>query len=100
VRNFALALLLAAPASAAVKNPETFTHLTVSDLETLDPVWAYDTASHDIIGTVYEYLLTYKGSTLELAPRLATKVPSHGNGLVSKDGLTYTFPIRKGVKFH
>ena len=100
MRNFALALLLAAPASAAVKNPETFTHLTVSDLETLDPVWAYDTASHDIIGTVYEYLLTYKGSTLELAPRLATKVPSHGNGLVSKDGLTYTFAIRKGVKFH
>lgn len=27
-------------------------------------------------------------------------MPSAENGLISKDGLTYTFPIRKGVRFH
>lgn len=100
MRSFVLALCLVAPATAAVKNPDTYTHLTVSDLDSLDPAWAYDTASHDVIDNVYEFLLTYKGSTIQLQPRLATRVPTLANGLISKDGLTYTFPIRKGVRFH
>ena len=31
---------------------------------------------------------------------MATEVPTVDNGLVSEDGLVYTFPIREGVKFH
>jgi peptide/nickel transport system substrate-binding protein len=31
---------------------------------------------------------------------LATEVPTQENGLVSDDGLKYTFPIREGVTFH
>jgi peptide/nickel transport system substrate-binding protein len=31
---------------------------------------------------------------------LATKVPTTDNGLISRDGLTYRFPLRAGVKFH
>jgi len=46
-------------------------------------------------------LIEYKReSTSEFVPMLSTKVPSVENGLVSEDGLTYTFPIREGVKFH
>jgi peptide/nickel transport system substrate-binding protein len=86
----------------AVKNPDTIVKLTIGDPESLDPAYAYDTSSEEIIyPNVYETLIGYNGSVLSVyVPRLATQVPSLQNGLISKDGLTYTFPIRKGVKFH
>ncbi len=97
----ALALLLGpAPSWSTAKNPDTYTYLTISGVDSLDPAFSYDTASHLIILNVYEPLLAYDGpSTEKLVPLIATKVPSVANGLISKDGLTYTFPIRKGVKF-
>lgn len=103
MKSLALAALLAAPASAQVKNPDTFVYATVGDPDSLDPAWAYDSASRGIIGNVYEGLLTFSGGGIEikdLKPLLATKVPSRANGLISADGLTYRFPIRQGVKFH
>lgn len=103
MRTLLLAALFAIPASAQVKNPDTFVYATIGDIDSLDPAWAYDTASHNVISNVYEYLLAYKGSGLsikDLMPMITAKVPSKANGLLSADGLTYRFPIRKGVKFH
>lgn len=97
------ALCWAQPLSAAVKNPDTFVYASVGDIDSLDPAWSYDSASHNIISNVYEYLLGFKGSGVaekDLIAVLAEKVPNLANGLVSKDGLSYRFPIRKGVKFH
>src|SRR5262245_4589262 len=37
---------------------------------------------------------------LEYQPSLATQVPTLDNGGIAKDGLRYTFPLRKGVKWH
>jgi peptide/nickel transport system substrate-binding protein len=101
----ALSLLApaAAPAAAAIKNPDSFVYATIGDPESFDPAWSYDTASHNILANTYEYLLAFKGGGTklkDLEPMLATKVPSKANKLISADGLTYTFPIRKGVKFH
>src|SRR5437879_9112807 len=86
----------------SVKNPDTFVTLRSGDLESLDPAYQYDTGSYEIAyPNVYETLIGYDGSVLSTyVPRLATEVPSLANGLISKDGLTYTFPIRPGVKFH
>jgi len=86
----------------AVKNQDTFVTLRFGDPQTLDPDTQYDTASYEIVyPNVYETLIGYNGSVLATyVPRLATEVPSLANGLISKDGLTYTFPIRTGVKFH
>lgn len=96
------ALLLASSAFAAVpvKNPDTFTDLFIGEIGGLDPAFVYDIPSESTVGNVYETLIAFKGSSLsEFEPRLSEKVPSLKNGLVSADGRTYRFPIRKGVKF-
>ena len=86
---------------AEVKNPDTMILATIGGPETIDPHWSYDTASGEVIYNCYDNLINYKGeSTSEFLPMLSTEVPSVENGLVSEGGLTYTFPIREGVKFH
>lgn len=98
--------LLAYPLNAEIfpeiKNPDTFIYATISDMDSMDPAYAYDVASHLILQhQIYEFLITHKGwSFTEFEPKLATQVPSLKNGLIANDGKTYTFPIRQGVKFH
>ncbi len=87
--------------AATVKNPDTYTYLTLSEADSLDPAWAYDTASHNIQLNIYEHLFAYdKSSTEKLVPLIAEKVPTRANGLISPDGKTYTIPLRKIIKFH
>lgn len=90
-----------AVAFAQVKNPDTYTYLTISDADSLDPAWAYDTASHNLALNIYEPLFAFDGpSTEKLVPLIATRVPTRANGGISEDGKVYRIPIRKGVKFH
>ena len=39
-------------------------------------------------------------SVVKLVPDPVTVVPALENGFLSKDGLTYAFPLRLGAKFH
>ncbi len=98
------ALLLAAGVASAaepVKSPDTFTNLEIGEVGSLDPAFPYDASSQSVIQNVYETLIAFKGSSLsEYEPRLAARVPSLKNKLISPDGRTYRFPIRKGVQFH
>ncbi|HKK82633.1 MAG TPA: ABC transporter substrate-binding protein [Atribacterota bacterium] len=88
-------------AQGGVENPERMVYAAIGGPETMDPHWSYDSASGEIIFQVYNNLIAYEGESLsEFVPMLATEVPSAENGLISEDGLTYTFPIRKEVKFH
>ena len=78
----------------AIKNPGTIVEATISDPESLDPAWDYETAGGEVIMNVYQTLLFYKkDSATQFVPMLATKWD------VSTDGKTYTFTIRQGVKF-
>ena len=61
-----------------MKNPDTFVTERLGDPESLDPAYAYDTASDEVIyPNVYETLIGYDGSVLSrYVPLLATQVPS------------------------
>ena len=54
---------------------------------------ANDAYSHFIIGQLFSGLVTYNDN-LKIVPDVAATLPS-----VSQDGKTYTFVLRKGVKF-
>jgi ABC-type transport system substrate-binding protein len=76
------------------KDKTTFTYATIGDALTMDPAWAYDTASGEIIQNVYETLIFYDGEQpAKFVPMLADKWD------VSTDGKTYTFHLHPGVKF-
>jgi ABC-type transport system substrate-binding protein len=64
-----------------------------------DPAIAPSTIDLEIIQNVYEPLIAYNQSTFNLVPVVAEKVPTIANGLVSANGLNYTFPIRSGLRF-
>ena len=72
-------------------------NITVSykdDVTTLNPAVGYDYQNWPMEKMVFNALLDYTPGTTTLTPRLAAKMPD-----VSKDGKTYTFTLRKGVKF-
>ncbi|UBV43080.1 ABC transporter substrate-binding protein [Deinococcus taeanensis] len=91
----ALATLLTLTSALAAAPKDTLVYQTSSDIPTLDPGVTYDTASGEVVENMYETLLTYSGASLtKLEPLLATK------WTISNGGKTYTFDLRKGVKFH
>lgn len=92
----ALALLAAAPLALAdaPKQGGAATITFNNDLTTLDPQVGYDWQNWSVIKSIFDGLMDYKPGTTELEPDLAESYT------VSDDGLTYTFKLRDGVKFH
>ena len=70
---------------------------TISGLVHMDPQYAYDTASSQIIENVCEplYVVNWSDPAYPTIPRLATAMPNITNG-----GLTYTITLQQGVTFH
>ncbi len=97
----AVLLLAVLTAGADVKRPDTFVLANYGTLRTLDPAVCYDATGSQRIWNIYETLIFFEGSnTDKYIPLLAETVPTLENGGISADGKTYTFRIRKGVKFH
>jgi peptide/nickel transport system substrate-binding protein len=77
-------------------NDGWFVQETIGGPETLDPAWAYDTASGEQIQYVYETLIFFDGESVDtFVPVLATSVPTY-----NATDHTYRFTIREGVTFH
>jgi oligopeptide transport system substrate-binding protein len=92
--SIAAMMIAAAPAFAEVKQGGEMTVTFKDDLITLDPAIGYDWKNWSVIKSVFDGLMDYKPGTTELVPDLAESYE------VSDDGLTYTFKLRQGVKFH
>lgn len=63
------------------------------DVATLDPAIGYDWQNWSMIKSLFDGLMDYVPGTTTLRPGLAESYD------VSQDGMTFTFHLRKGVKF-
>lgn len=64
------------------------------DSVALDPASVTDGESLNVTDHLFDNIVTFKPGTTEVVPSLAK------SWTISKDGLTYTFNLQEGVKFH
>jgi peptide/nickel transport system substrate-binding protein/oligopeptide transport system substrate-binding protein len=95
MKRWMVALALSLALFAQAQSPGG--SLTVSfkdDISTLDPAIGYDWQNWSIIKAIFGGLMDYEPGTTKLVPHFAQSYS------VSKDGRSYTFKLRKGIKFH
>jgi peptide/nickel transport system substrate-binding protein len=85
-------LIVSSPIANAA--PITATYSNIAETATLDPAIAFDSDGFVFVRNVYEGLVEYKPGTMTLQPLLATSWATSANGL------SFTFKIRSGIKFH
>ena len=79
----------------AAKQPIVIINADIGDAESVDPAFDYETGGYEIMQNCYENLVWYDSASVEhLIPWLAESYT------LSPDNLTYTFVLRKGIKFH
>jgi len=81
----------ASPSAAA---PDTLIYAGAADPTYLDPALVSDGESFRVTKQIFESLVDFAPGTTRLVPGLAK------SWSVAKDGRTYTFNLRGGVKFH
>ncbi len=94
-RIVALACTAMIAASLGVARADTTLVVSMAaDPTGLDPEAVLNNTSGFVMATIYDGLVRYKPGTVEVEPGLAQSWD------IASDGLTYTFHLRKGVKFH
>ncbi|MCR9203124.1 MAG: ABC transporter substrate-binding protein [Halobacteriovoraceae bacterium] len=97
ILTLSLCLVVTVSCTKKVEQKGKTLNLAVSSqVKGMDPIYANDRYSSNEVARVYEGLLQYHylKRPYTLVPNLAEAMPT-----VSKDGLTYTFKIRKGINF-
>lgn len=89
----AVALAMAGTAPG-VEAKSRFVFANESDYDTLDPHAAFDVGRIAVRLNIYDGLMRWQKNPAQLEPWVAESYS------ISPDGLTYTFKMRKGVKFH
>jgi peptide/nickel transport system substrate-binding protein len=78
----------------AAQSPGTLVVGMVAEPTSLDPGQLTDINSMKLLGALYDTLVRFKPDSFDLDPALAVSWD------LSPDGMTYTFRLRPGVKFH
>jgi peptide/nickel transport system substrate-binding protein len=87
-------------ATGDVPNPDVLIATVNDDVFNLDPAAVNgNDVGMDVILNVYDRLVALAPEDGSVIPSLATEVPTIENGMVSEDGLTYTFTLQEGVVF-
>src|SRR5262249_59559245 len=87
--------LLGGPAAPAAAQPGgTLVAALVAEPVNLDPPQVTDLNSLRVSRRIAETLVAFAEESTQIAPGLAE------SWTISKDGLTYTFKLRRGIKFH
>jgi peptide/nickel transport system substrate-binding protein len=85
---------LAALSATAAQADTTLVVSIAADPTGLDPEAVLNNTSGFVMATIYDSLVKYKAGSVDVEPGLAESWQA------SEDGLTYTFHLRKGIKFH
>ena len=80
--------------AAAAKNVKPFVYCSEGSPSNFNPQIASDGTTFDATKDIYDSLLEFKRGSSDIRPALAR------SWKVSKDGLQYTFQLRKDVSFH
>ena len=81
-------------ASTSVAASRTLHLAFGADMQVPDPDIFYEIEGNAVVTSVYEGLVKYADNSTKIVPALATSWTE------SPDGMTYTFHLRSGVKFH
>jgi len=90
----ALTVIAAATAALRGSSSDTLTIVQFADPDTLDPAVSNDGVAGKVAQNIYDRLVRVSPDSKRVFPSLATK------WTISKNGLTYTFFLRRGVRFH
>ena len=90
----AMVSMLATPALAPAQPPGTLVVGLVAEPVNLDPAQVTDLNSNRVGRRVVETLVTFPEESTQIVPGLAE------SWTVTRDGLRYTFKLRKGIAFH
>lgn len=88
------AILILAITSVSLAQSKTFVYCSEGSPSSLNPQLASDGATFNITRQIYNRLVEFRYGETEIYPSLAQSYK------VSKDNLTFTFKLRKGVKWH
>jgi peptide/nickel transport system substrate-binding protein len=87
-------LVGALPAPARTPSNTLVVAQALDEMVSIDPAQAYEVPSDELITNVYDQLFTFNSNSSEPQPDVVTAWKR------SDDGLTYSFEIRQGMKFH
>ena len=81
--------------AAAPTVGDNYMNYYLSEPAYIDPYNAQENQGTSVVRACFDGLVTWDWSVNEPVPVCATELPT-----VSEDGLTYTFKLREGMKFH